>query len=537
VVEAAGNGAQNLDDAIYNTRPAGFPSSWKNPFNLANPSSGAVLVGAGAPPPGTHGRDHGPDRSRLGFSNYGARVDAQGWGREVTSTGYGDLQGGTDRSLWYTDQFSGTSSASPIVTGALACVQGALRARNLPLLNSEQARQLLRSTGSPQQDAPDRPSSQRIGNRPNLRLLIPHALFSTPGNYCGVWRAGNDAHYLWVNADWNSFRTKWQELSQNGLRLVDFYERPVGNTVRYSGVWRAGNDAHYLWVNADWNSFRAKWQELAQQGLRLTRISVRSEGGTLRYSGVWRAGNDAYYLWVNADWNSFRTKWQELSQQGLRLVDFHQVAVGNETRYFGVWRAGNDAHYLWVNADWLSFWDKWQELSESGLRLQALSISRVGQANRYSGVWRSGSDAHYLWLSTSWAGFESKWQELSQQGLRLTNFVQVADGASPSADQTVVADQMLGLTEAVAMNLDSEPGTVSQGDGGGKLPADVVSAGLRRNNGHQLPLSAELTSGEGGGMMFDAAAQDYMNEFNSEGSGEGGGELDFAITEFNINMG
>jgi hypothetical protein len=50
-------------------------------------------------------------------------------------------------------------------------------------------------------------------------------------------------------------------------------------------------------------------------------------------------------------------------------------------------------------------------------------------------------------------------------------------------------------------------------------------------------LSAELTSGEGGGMMFDAAAQDYMNEFNSEGSGEGGGELDFAITEFNINMG
>ena len=28
-----------LDDAIYNTRPAGFPSTWKNPFNPANPSS------------------------------------------------------------------------------------------------------------------------------------------------------------------------------------------------------------------------------------------------------------------------------------------------------------------------------------------------------------------------------------------------------------------------------------------------------------------------------------------------------------------
>lgn len=52
VVEAAGNGSQDLDAAVYNQRPAGFPTSWKNPFNPANPTSGAVIVGAGAPPPG-----------------------------------------------------------------------------------------------------------------------------------------------------------------------------------------------------------------------------------------------------------------------------------------------------------------------------------------------------------------------------------------------------------------------------------------------------------------------------------------------------
>src|SRR5207253_1895259 len=82
VVEAAGNGARDLDASIYNTPAAGFPSSWRNPFNPANPSSGAILVGAGAPPPGTHGHNHGPDRSRLDFSNYGRRLDTQGWGRE-----------------------------------------------------------------------------------------------------------------------------------------------------------------------------------------------------------------------------------------------------------------------------------------------------------------------------------------------------------------------------------------------------------------------------------------------------------------------
>ena len=172
VVEAAGNGAESLDDPIYNTPEAGFPSTWTNPFNRANRDSGAIIVGAGAPPPGTHNRDYGPDRSRLEFSNWGAVVDAQGWGREVTTCGYGDLQGGTNEDEWYTDQFSGTSSASPIVVGALGCLQGVVRAQGKSPLTPAEARQLLRATGSPQQDAPGRPSTQRIGNRPDLRQLI-----------------------------------------------------------------------------------------------------------------------------------------------------------------------------------------------------------------------------------------------------------------------------------------------------------------------------------------------------------------------------
>jgi len=176
VVEAAGNGSRNLDDPIYNTPAAGFPSDWTNPFNRANRDSGAILVGAGAPPPNTHGRNWGADRSRLDFSNYGASIDAQGWGREVTSTGYGDLQGGADANFWYTDTFSGTSSASPIVVGVLGCVQGILRAHGRVPLTPARARELLRSTGSLQQDEPGRPSTQRIGNRPDLRALINSAM-------------------------------------------------------------------------------------------------------------------------------------------------------------------------------------------------------------------------------------------------------------------------------------------------------------------------------------------------------------------------
>ncbi|MBF6170804.1 S8 family peptidase [Nocardia blacklockiae] len=171
VVEAGGNGGENLDDPLYDTRPAEFPASWTNPFQGGPADSGAVLVGAGAPPPGTHGRDHGPARSRLAFSNYGTRLDTHGWGREVTTTGYGDLQGGQNEDYWYTDVFSGTSSASPVVVGAVASCQGAAAASGTRL-TPDQIRTRLRASGSPQTDAPGRPATQRIGALPNLRDLL-----------------------------------------------------------------------------------------------------------------------------------------------------------------------------------------------------------------------------------------------------------------------------------------------------------------------------------------------------------------------------
>ncbi len=202
VVSAAGNGAENLSDPLYDVRPAGFPATWVNPFRrTVGKDSGSVIVGAGAPPPGTHGRNWGPDRSRLGFSNYGSCVDAQGWGREVTTLAYGDLQGGINETQWYTDTFAGTSSASPIIVGALGCVQGYLRANGRIPMSPARARDLLRATGSPQQDGPNGPIAQRIGNRPNLRQMI--GAVSGQNTWLGVQFTGTLApnqtmrYYTW----------------------------------------------------------------------------------------------------------------------------------------------------------------------------------------------------------------------------------------------------------------------------------------------------------------------------------------------------
>jgi Subtilase family len=238
VVEAAGNGSQNLDDTVYDTPQSGFPSWWRNPFRRTALDSGAVVVGAGAPPSG----NFGPDRSRLDFSNYGACVDAQGWGREVVSTGYGNLQGGSNVDLWYTGTFSGTSSASPIVVGALASTQGALRASGRPPLSPARARELLRATGSPQQDAPGRPATQRIGNRPNLQTLIPAAL--STASWSGVQFRGQVASratqqwftFRWP-AHWHVLWTVMPTSPQAGAPQIRFRTRVERATDYYATYW------------------------------------------------------------------------------------------------------------------------------------------------------------------------------------------------------------------------------------------------------------------------------------------------------------
>ncbi len=179
VVEAAANGAQHLDDPLYGGPGPGFRPHRPNPFQRDGLDSGSILVGAGAPAGGRRG----PDRSRLRFSNWGTALDAQGWGRDVATTG--GLEGGpdeahpgTDEDAWYTGAFGGTSSAAPIVAGALACVQGVLRAEGRTPLTPEQARTALHETGSPQQPAADG-SLQRIGNLPDIGELIDWAMEAT----------------------------------------------------------------------------------------------------------------------------------------------------------------------------------------------------------------------------------------------------------------------------------------------------------------------------------------------------------------------
>lgn len=177
VVAAAGNGYLDLKTA---TNALG-----KNIWDPASPDyddSGAIIVGAGGSTSNPH------PHSKLGFSDYGVRVNCQGWGEDVVTTGGGGLYNGGPNAK-YTDSFNGTSSATPIIAGVVACLQGAaLQALSAPLTPAT-VRTLLANpaNGTPQVDTPTYPTATYpIGPLPDLRRVLRAA-----GIYADVYMRDN----------------------------------------------------------------------------------------------------------------------------------------------------------------------------------------------------------------------------------------------------------------------------------------------------------------------------------------------------------
>ena len=179
VVEAAGNGSANLDAAGYG-----------NLFNRAVRDSWAILVGASGGATATQDLTAVP----ACFTNSGSRVDLRAWGDHVATTGrhsgtnLPDLaDNGPHRQ--YTAEFGGTSSATPIVAGAVADVQGFRIANGWGGSGPLVLRQLLVDTGT-LQDAATR-NTRPIGPQPNLRAAIDslrqHEGYLDGANCTDIW--------------------------------------------------------------------------------------------------------------------------------------------------------------------------------------------------------------------------------------------------------------------------------------------------------------------------------------------------------------
>lgn len=157
VIEAAANGGQNLDRPIY-----------EGLFDRNVRDSGAILT------TGSEATTRAPMCS-LGRPNSGSRVDLHSWGELVVTTGQHQFSNFFE-DTWcniYVENFNGSSSASAILAGVAASVQGVALANLGVQLDPLTLRQLLVDTGTPQ--APG-PNGELIGPQPNLAAAIEELL-------------------------------------------------------------------------------------------------------------------------------------------------------------------------------------------------------------------------------------------------------------------------------------------------------------------------------------------------------------------------
>jgi serine protease len=166
VVEAAGNGGFDLD-AYVDPDTANTLRRGAAHFR----DSGAILVGAA--------RAALP-HDRAPFSNFGSRLDCFAWGETVTTCGYGNLAG-TQVADFYTNTFSGTSSASPIIAGAAVLVQALYHQRTDHLLDPRAMRVVLSDATTGTCQGPN--VAGFIGVMPDLRAVVRDRLGLVPDLY------------------------------------------------------------------------------------------------------------------------------------------------------------------------------------------------------------------------------------------------------------------------------------------------------------------------------------------------------------------
>ncbi|MFN0191593.1 MAG: S8 family peptidase [Aestuariivirga sp.] len=172
VVEAGGNGTNNggtpaVDLDVY-TNAGGQRILWRDPTNADFRDSGAIIVAAA-----TSSAPH----TRLAYSTFGERIDCYGWGQNVETTTT-DAMGSTTA---YRSNFGGTSSASPIVTGAALCLQGVVEQANGFRMSPRQVRAILSDPAL--NTLPSAAETTAMGVLPNLQAIINTSIGATPDIY------------------------------------------------------------------------------------------------------------------------------------------------------------------------------------------------------------------------------------------------------------------------------------------------------------------------------------------------------------------
>lgn len=343
VIEPGGNGPGNGSLGRYfDLDTFVVPSRGFRALKRYHSDSGAVLVGACQADEMTPGSTA---RAPMAYSPRGERIDCFAYGEWVftTSASYAELTivlpDGSIRPNPFAGQrynwkFAGTSSASALIAGVAASVQGLAKAiLNRPLSPSE----LRRVLGDRTLNTPSaNPATDRIGVMPNLRKITDFLRYvKARGLITGTWvtvRTGHELVFLGRNRvlDWVPSTRTWNVWPYDSLAISG---DPLPSPAIESGTWNTIQSGHTLvylggdlvldWVpsTGGYRLFAADWAKAdflpGPARTRGTWVTIRDQivGDVLQQHRLVYLGSDHVLDWVPQD-RSYRV-WR-LDRRGTR---------------------------------------------------------------------------------------------------------------------------------------------------------------------------------------------------------------------------
>ena len=243
-----------------------------------------------------------------------------------------------------------------------------------------------------------------------LFLCLTPGLFAQK-NFSGVWHQTSLPYKVWSNANWASFKAKWDELNREGFRLVDIETSVSGGERKFFGVWQQGGGNHRLWVGANWVDFKNKWDEARAEGLNLIDLEIYFSGGR-KFIGVWREGTVPEELTFNESWEGFKRRWDELNKANYRLIDFEVYLEDGALKYAGIWQKGQNNDLLLTDLTSDQFNTLNQKLNENKMRLIDLEVHpNLTRQKRFSGLWYREEGGQAIVAETNWGSFLGKIRE------------------------------------------------------------------------------------------------------------------------------
>lgn len=191
--------------------------------------------------------------------------------------------------------------------------------------------------------------------------------------------------------DGDYHQDRWDDLSQNGYRLVSLSISGSPGKLRYAAVWVQRSGPAYVGFHGytadEYQDFYDTW---AQQGYQPSIVTATGSGGSARFAGVFEATSAPVLAKHGIDGDEF-AEWTASARENGYILRWASVyGSENSPRYVGLWwpnTAGTAWNYS-INDGSDTYQAKFDAYGSTGVRPDLVTFA---EAKRYLAIWHDNS--------------------------------------------------------------------------------------------------------------------------------------------------